>query len=65
MHGTSFFKRLKMRVTIKPTDQINKASKSNYSPNRSGIQFMFMVLTKPKLTTNGRSVKYQRVEDFV
>ena len=48
---------LETRVAMIPVDQTNEAYRSNAVQDFGNIQFMFMVITQPKLIVNGRAVK--------
>lgn len=56
---------LKIRVTIKSADQINKACRLNYSKNLDHIYFISTAITQPKLIANSRAIKCQKIEKFV
>ena len=46
-------------------DQTDKACKSNVVRNLGRTQSMSMVNTQPKLITNGRAIKCQRLEESI
>ena len=50
---------------MKPSNQTNEACRSNVGRDFGGVQSMFMVITQPKLITNSRDVKYQRIKESV